>query len=198
MQEIDPHPSVNLNTAISTLTATTWTTAVKNFAWSCTANCLPNGYSCSRGKHGLCPLCGTAKQSVLHEVAHCPQLQSTRRWILEVCGNVVPQVTAASLPAFIMYGLHRAISNQRNVLVLRACFFAQWRAQRNAAINGHDNAVQRTWSTMNQRLRAGILRDWSRGSTPHKFNIRWQPYASHGPNGPCFHIFPSPRDGAVT
>ena len=74
-----------------------------------------------------------------------------------------------------MYGLHRAISNQRNVLVLRACFFAQWRAQRNAAINGHDNAVQRTWSTMNQRLRAGILRDWSvSGFIVHKTCLQYK------------------------
>ena len=32
---------------------------------------------------------------VYHEVAQCPQLKPARRWLAEVCGKVVPQVTAA-------------------------------------------------------------------------------------------------------
>eukprot|EP01049_Picozoa_sp_SAG25_P004708 SAG25_NODE_303_length_10153_cov_13.304356_5_plen_206_part_00 len=51
---------------------------------------------------------------------------------------------------------------------------------------------------LNKRLRAGIVRDWTRGSSPPKFNKRWLPYASHGAEGPCFHQFPSVRDGTIT
>eukprot|EP01047_Picozoa_sp_COSAG01_P032572 COSAG01_NODE_2360_length_7834_cov_29.886246_3_plen_95_part_00 len=31
---------------------------------------------------------------------------------------------------------------------------------------------------MNKRLRAGIVRDWTRGPSPLKFDKRWLPYAS--------------------
>eukprot|EP01047_Picozoa_sp_COSAG01_P017864 COSAG01_NODE_956_length_12480_cov_109.564090_3_plen_216_part_00 len=98
LRAINPHPSVNLQTALRTLDSTNWTTAVKNFAWSCTANCLPSGYSCSRGKHDRCPICGTATQSVYHEIAKCPQLKAARQWLAEVTRKVVPQVTASSIP----------------------------------------------------------------------------------------------------
>jgi hypothetical protein len=125
-------PSVNLQTALKTLDSTNWTTAVKNFAWSCTANCLPSGYSCSRSKHDRCPICGTAAQSVYHEIANCPQLKAARQWLAEVTRK-----TASSIPAFVIYAHHRTLANQRNVIALRECFYAQWRAQRNAAISGH-------------------------------------------------------------
>jgi hypothetical protein len=198
LRAINPHPSVNLQTALRTLDSTNWTTAVKNFAWSCTANCLPSGYSCSRGKHDRCPICGTATQSVYHEIAKCPQLKAARQWLAEVTRKVVPQVTASSIPAFVIYGHHRTLANQRNATALRECFYAQWRAQRNAAISGHRSTRDQVRDNLNKRLRAGILRDWTRGSSPPQFNKRWLPYASHGAEGPCFHQFPSVRDGTIT
>jgi hypothetical protein len=107
-------------------------------------------------------------------------------------------VTASSIPAFVIYGHHRTLANQRNVIALRECFYAQWRAQRNAAISGHRSTRDQVRDNLNKRLRAGILRDWTRGSSPPKFNKRWLPYASHGAEGPCFHQFPSVRDGTIT
>ena len=118
--------------------------------------------------------------------------------VAEVTRKVVPQVTASSIPAFVIYGHHRSIANQRNVIALRECFYAQWRAQRNAAISGHKSTRDQVRNNLNKRLQAGILRDWTRGSSPLKFNKRWLPYASHGTDGPCFHKFPSVRDGTIT
>ena len=59
-------------------------------------------------------------------------------------------------------------------------------------------ALVQVRDNLNKRLQAGILRDWTRGSSPLKFNKRWLPYASHGTEGPCFHKFPSVRDGTIT
>ena len=101
---------------------------------------------------------------------------------------MVPQVTASSIPAFVIYGHHITIANQRNATVLRECFYAQWRAQRNAAINGHKSTRDQVCDNLNKRLRAGILRDWTRGSSPLKFNRRWLPFASHSLEGPCFYM----------
>ena len=66
------------------------------------------------------------------------------------------------------------------------------------AISGHKSTRDQVRNNLNKRLQAGILRDWTRGSSPQKFNKRWQPYASHGTEGPCFHKFPSVRDGTIT
>ena len=132
------------------------------------------------------------------EIAKCPQLKAARQWLAEVTRKVVPQVTASSIPAFVIYGHHRSLANQRNVTALRECFYAQWRAQRNAAISGHKSTRDQVRDNLNKRLQAGILRDWTRGSSPLKFNKRWLPYASHGTEGPCFHKFPSVRDGTIT
>eukprot|EP01045_Picozoa_sp_COSAG04_P008752 COSAG04_NODE_492_length_13438_cov_2.453782_3_plen_108_part_00 len=107
-------------------------------------------------------------------------------------------MTASSIPAFVIYGHHRTLANQRNATALRECFYAQWRAQRNAAISGHRSTRDQVRDNLNKRLRAGILRDWTRGSSPPQFNKRWLPYASHGAEGPCFHQFPSVRDGTIT
>ena len=111
---------------------------------------------------------------------------------------MVPQVTASSIPAFVVYGHNSSITNQRNAIALRECFFAQWRAQRNAALNGHSSSSEQVREALNQRLRVAILRDWTRGGEPHAFDTRWTPYATHSPAGPSFNELPSPRDGTIT
>eukprot|EP01047_Picozoa_sp_COSAG01_P036520 COSAG01_NODE_2855_length_6961_cov_3.612260_1_plen_621_part_00 len=195
---INPHPSITATKAFTELSRVKWAPAIKNFAWSCVANCLPNGFACSRGAHNNCPLCGNTRQSVYHEVTQCKQLSAARRWLAEVTCKVVPQVTASSIPAFVLYGHNHSIINQCNAVALRECFFAQWRAQRNAALNGHSSSSEQVREALNQRLRAAILRDWTHGGEPHSFNTRWIPYATHGPDGPCFNELPSPRDGTIT
>ena len=57
--QLQTHPTVTLAHTTRTLRHTNWSAAVKNFAWSCAAGCLPNGYACSGGLNNLCPMCGS-------------------------------------------------------------------------------------------------------------------------------------------
>ena len=58
-RQLQPHNTASMSHAMRTLRRSHWTTAVRNFAWTCMANCLPNGYACSGGGNNECPMCGT-------------------------------------------------------------------------------------------------------------------------------------------
>jgi len=160
-----------------TLRHTRWSVAVKNFAWSCTAGCLPNGYACSGGFNNLCPMCGTEEQTVYHELAECTELRHARRWLREAAAVLVPEVDKESVPSFVIAGQHKSIARKRATLALRGCFFAQWRAQRSAAIHGRQPRSRgKIRDALNKRLQAAILRDWVRCHGQHGFERRWRSY----------------------
>ena len=175
--QLENHPTVTLAHTMRTLGHTQWSVAVKNFAWSCTAGCLPNGYACSGGLNNLCPMCGTEEQSVYHELAECTALRHARRWLREAASELVPEVDKESVPSFVITGQHKALARKRTTLALRGCFFAQWRAQRSAAIHGQrPRSRGKIRDALNKRLRAAILRDWIRSHGQRGFERRWRSY----------------------
>ena len=73
---------------------------------------------------------------------------------------LVPEVDKESVPSFIIAGQHKSIARKRATLAMRGCFFAQWRAQRSAAIHGRQSRSRaKNRDALNKRLRAAILRD---------------------------------------
>ena len=95
----------------------------------------------------------------------------------EVASVLVPEVDKESVPSFIIAGQHKSIARKRATLALRGCFFAQWRAQRSAAIHGRQpRSRAKIRDALNKRLRAAILRDWIRCHGQHGFERRWRSY----------------------
>ena len=122
-------------------------------------------------------MCGTEEQSVYHELAECIALRHARRWLREAASELVPEVDKESVPSFVIAGQHKALARKRTTLALRGCFFAQWRAQRSAAIHGQrPRSRGKIRDALNKRLRAAILRDWIRCHGQRGFERRWRSY----------------------
>jgi hypothetical protein len=95
----------------------------------------------------------------------------------EAAAVLVPEVDKESVPSFVIARQHKSIARKRATLALRGCFFAQWRAQRSAAIHGRQPRSRgKIRDALNKRLRAAILRDWVRCHGQHGFERRWSSY----------------------
>ena len=82
-----------------------------------------------------------------------------------------------SIANYSIAGQHKSIARKRATLALRGCFFAQWRAQRSAAIHGRQPRSRgKIRDALNKRLQAAILRDWVRCHGQHGFERRWRSY----------------------
>ena len=174
-RQLQPHNTASMSHAMRTLRRSHWTTAVRNFAWTCMANCLPNGYACSGGGNNECPMCGTV-QSVHHEASECAGLRHARRWLREMAPILRLWVNRDTVAKFVLVGKHRYIARRRTTLVLRGVFFAQWRAQRNGTLHGQAQRTRRqVYEAMDKRLRAAILKDWVRRQGRDEFVRRWRP-----------------------
>lgn len=138
----------------------------------------------TRGTRGLyaappASLWGTAALLISARLATLGHAIRVVAWLREIASELVPEMNKESVPSFVIAGQHKSIARKRTTLALRGCFFAQWRAQRSAAIHGRrPRSRGKIRDALNKRLRAAILRDWVRCHGQHGFERRWRSYVA--------------------
>jgi hypothetical protein len=193
--DLDPHPALTTATAVQQIKRCDWLTPVKNFALECVLGLLSDGYACSHGQHGRCPLCDNEDFSVPHEIATCSATRAVRGWLLEVARQLVPTLISVSIASFVLYGLHPRIRNDPVALSLRECIFAQWRAIRSRKLHGHPAwSGSQIRSALNQRLERAIIYDYIHNPWVD-ICAKWRPYVTIGDDTPTINGLPTPSRG---
>eukprot|EP01047_Picozoa_sp_COSAG01_P019797 COSAG01_NODE_1112_length_11654_cov_8.254435_8_plen_112_part_00 len=67
-RELDPHPALSTAVVVQQIKRCDWLTPVKNFALECVLGFLSDGYACSHGQHGRCPLCDNVRQAEFMQI----------------------------------------------------------------------------------------------------------------------------------